>query len=124
MIARRRITRAAVPLTSDPIAMPSTRLMTAVATFWDIGAVVLNGYTTAINVASPMIQPKNSRGRGGRERIPRGGRVAPCAVPARRQDGDVEQPPAYQDAGQRYQRRDERRRHAARPQLFRVNAAG
>src|SRR5215469_9263202 len=46
------------------MATPSTRLMTAVATLWDIGAVVLNGYTTAINVASPMIQPKNNRGRG------------------------------------------------------------
>src|SRR5215831_16080130 len=46
------------------MATPSTRLMTAVATFWDIGAVVLNKYTTAITVASPMIQPKNIRGRG------------------------------------------------------------
>jgi hypothetical protein len=43
VIARRRITRAAVPLISDPMAAPSTRLMTAVATFWDSGAVVLNG---------------------------------------------------------------------------------
>ena len=63
-IARRRITRAAVPLISDPVAAPSTRLMTAVAAFWDSGAVVLNGYTTAITVASPMIQVKNICGRG------------------------------------------------------------
>ena len=49
---------------SDPMAAPSTRLMTAVATFWDSGAVVLNGYTTAITVASPMIQVKNICGRG------------------------------------------------------------
>jgi hypothetical protein len=55
VIARRRITRAAVPLISDPMAAPSTRLMTAVAAFWDSGAVVLNGYTTAFTVASPMI---------------------------------------------------------------------
>src|SRR5215469_514237 len=46
------------------MAAPSTRLMTALATFWDSGAVVLNGYTTAITVASPMIQVKNIRGRG------------------------------------------------------------
>src|ERR1017187_10955335 len=46
------------------MAAPSTRLMTAVATFWDSGAVVLNGYTTAITVASPMIQLKNICGRG------------------------------------------------------------
>lgn len=38
--------------------------MTAVATLWDSGAVVLNGYTTAITVASPMIQVKDIRGRG------------------------------------------------------------
>jgi hypothetical protein len=37
--------------------------MTAVAAFWDSGAVV-NGHTTAITVASPMIQVKNIRGRG------------------------------------------------------------
>ena len=64
MIARRRITRVAVPLISDPMAAPITRLMTAVATFWDSGAVVLNGYTTAITVASAMIQVKNICGRG------------------------------------------------------------
>src|SRR5271157_4240251 len=46
------------------MAAPSTRLMTAVATFWDSGAVVLNGYTTAITVASAMIQLKNTCGRG------------------------------------------------------------
>src|SRR5215467_13822143 len=46
------------------MAAPSIRLMTAVATFWDSGAVVLNGYTTAITVASPMIQVKNIRARG------------------------------------------------------------
>src|SRR5271166_5514971 len=46
------------------MAAPSTRLMTAVAAFWDSGAMVLNGYTTAITVASPMIQLKNICGRG------------------------------------------------------------
>jgi hypothetical protein len=35
-----------------------------VAAFWDNGALVLNGYTTAITVASPMIQAKNTRGSG------------------------------------------------------------
>jgi hypothetical protein len=35
---------------------------------------------------------------GGRDRIRRSGRVAPCAALARRQDGNVEQPPAYRDA--------------------------
>src|SRR6266849_3511944 len=49
---------------SDPMAMPSTRLTTAVAAFCDTGAVVLNGNTTATTVASPRIQPKNVRGRG------------------------------------------------------------
>ena len=38
--------------------------MTAVAIFCDSAAVVLNGYTTAITVASPMIQLKNTSGRG------------------------------------------------------------
>ena len=38
--------------------------MTAVAAFWDSGAVVLNGYRTAITVASPMIQVKNICGCG------------------------------------------------------------
>ena len=38
--------------------------MTAVAALWDSGAVVLNGYTTAITVASAMIQAKNICGRG------------------------------------------------------------
>src|SRR5215472_8785844 len=46
------------------MATPSTRLTTAVANFCDIGAVVLNGYTTATRVASPMIQPKKTRGYG------------------------------------------------------------
>src|SRR6516164_1438441 len=46
------------------MATPSTRLTAAVASFWENGAVVLNGYTTATRVASPMIQPKNVRGRG------------------------------------------------------------
>ena len=45
---------------------PSTRLTTAVASFCDSGAVVLNGYTTATRVASPMIQPKKTRGYGWR----------------------------------------------------------
>ena len=38
--------------------------MMAVATFWDIGADVANGNSTAITVANPMIQAKNIRGRG------------------------------------------------------------
>src|SRR5260370_24006469 len=46
------------------MATPSTRLTTAVAIFCDTGAVVLNGYTTATNVASPMIQPKKTSGYG------------------------------------------------------------
>jgi hypothetical protein len=41
---------------------------------------------------------RDQRVGGGRDRIRRSGRVAPCAALARRQDGDVEQPPAYQDA--------------------------
>jgi NAD(P)-dependent dehydrogenase (short-subunit alcohol dehydrogenase family) len=49
--------------------------------------------------------------------------IAPRAVLARRQHGDAEQPPADQDAGQRYQRRDHRCRRAARPQLSRVYRA-
>src|SRR5216683_472357 len=49
---------------SDQIATPSTRLTTAVAAFCDTGAVVLNGNTTATTVASPMIQPKKTRGYG------------------------------------------------------------
>ena len=35
-----------------------------VAIFCDVGAVVLNGNTTATSVASPMIQPKKTRGYG------------------------------------------------------------
>jgi hypothetical protein len=72
--------------------------MIDVATFWDSGADVPNGNGTAITVANPMIQPKNicgrgvvsmsrcidrrgdQRGRGGRSRVLRGGRVAPRAV--------------------------------------------
>ena len=34
------------------------------AIFCDSGAVVLNGNTTATRVASPMIQPKKTRGYG------------------------------------------------------------
>jgi hypothetical protein len=41
--------------------------------------------------------------------------IAYSAVDASPQEGDVEQPPAYQDADQRYQRRDDRGRRAARP---------
>src|SRR5215472_7951483 len=46
------------------MATPRTRLTKPVAIFCDSGAVVLNGYTTATTVASPMIQPKNTRGYG------------------------------------------------------------
>src|SRR5215471_7597833 len=59
-----RSERAATPVSSDVIAMPSTRLTTAVAPFWLTGALVLNGYTTAASVASPMIQAKNRPGCG------------------------------------------------------------
>jgi hypothetical protein len=46
------------------MAEQSSRLRTAVATCWDSEAVVLNGYTNAITVASPTIQAKNIFGRG------------------------------------------------------------
>jgi hypothetical protein len=46
------------------MAKPSTRLTRAVAAFCETGAVVLNGNTTAMTVASPTIQLKNVRGRG------------------------------------------------------------
>jgi hypothetical protein len=58
---------------------------------------------------------RGQRGGGGRDRVLSGGRIAPRAVLAQCQEGDVEQPPAYQDADQRYQRRDDRGRRAARP---------
>ena len=60
----RRIARAEVAVSSDAIAMPSTRFTAAVATFWSSGALELNGYTTAISVTSPMIQRKNTVGCG------------------------------------------------------------
>ena len=56
--------RAATVVSSVVIAIPSTRLTTAVAAFWSSGADVLNGYTTAASVASPMIQLKNMFGCG------------------------------------------------------------
>src|SRR4029077_18748738 len=46
------------------MATPSIRLTKPLAIFCDSGAVVLNGNTTATTVASPMIQPKNTRGYG------------------------------------------------------------
>ena len=46
------------------MATPRIRLTRPVAIFCDSGAVVLNGNTTATTVASPMIQPKKTRGYG------------------------------------------------------------
>jgi len=46
------------------MAKPSTRLTVAVATFCVSGAPVLNGNATATIVASAIIQPKNTCGRG------------------------------------------------------------
>ena len=43
-------------------------------------------------------------------------------APARREDRDVEQPPAYQDPDQRDQGRDDRGRHAAGPTIVRGSA--
>src|SRR5689334_20703951 len=54
----------AVPATSEPIATPSTRLRTAVATFADTSAPVTNGASTATAVANATTQEKNRIGLG------------------------------------------------------------
>ena len=111
------------------------------AIFCDIGAVELNGNTTATTVASPMIQPKKTRGYGvesssrymsavatsahaaAANTYPTVGGVTPGAFAARGQDRDVEQPAAYEDPDQRDERRDHRGRDATRPQRPGVESA-
>lgn len=46
------------------MAMPNTRLISAVAAFDAVDASVANGMMIAISVTSAMIQPKNRSGRG------------------------------------------------------------
>ena len=61
---RRLTERAPTALSSEPIANPITRSTAAVATFWDSGALVLNGNSTTTMVARATIQVKNVVGRG------------------------------------------------------------
>jgi hypothetical protein len=46
------------------MAMPNTRLISAVAVFEAVDASAANGMMVATSVISPMIHPKNRSGRG------------------------------------------------------------
>jgi hypothetical protein len=64
LFVRRITVRDSTPVSRLPMAIPTTMLMTAVLTFEAVPASAAKGTTIAATVASPTIQPKNSRGRG------------------------------------------------------------
>lgn len=54
----------ATPETRVPMAIPSTTLITAVASLDAVDASAANGMMVAMTVISPIVQPKNRMGRG------------------------------------------------------------